>query len=71
VLLNVRDIEAPDAAPMWVFLRHALSGATRGTFWIVRDEAMKGLTPNGALAAIRARASDDAFSEKVANCCRP
>jgi hypothetical protein len=68
-LLNLRDIEKK-GEDRWIFLRYALDGRDRFTFWVIPEEALKGIDPGQAMATIRRRAGDDAFYKRVADCRR-
>ena len=69
-LLNVRDIEQKSPPDRWVFLRYALDGRDRMSFWVIPEEALKGVEPGQAMATIRRRVTDDAIYRKVADCRR-
>ena len=69
-LLNARDLEQKSPPDRWFFLRYALDGRDRMSFWVIPEEAMKGVEPGQAMATIRRRVTDDAIYRKVADCRR-
>jgi hypothetical protein len=69
-LLNVRDLAQKTAGDRWIFLRYALEGRDRMSFWVIAEESMKGVEPGQALATIRRRAADDALYQPMADCRR-
>ena len=69
-LLNTREIDQKTPADRWVFLRYSLDGRDRMSFWVIPEDALKGVEPGQAMATIRRRAADDAMYRKMADCRR-
>jgi hypothetical protein len=69
-LLNVRDLAQKSPADRWVFLRYALDGRDKMSFWVIPEEALKGVDPGEAMATIRRRAAEEALYKSLAGCRR-
>ena len=78
VLLNVCEVTpvplpAPERivrTPDWMFIRYRIDAAGQLELAVVRDEAVKGLSEQDSLNAIRARVADEAIYEPFAVCTR-